>query len=1486
MSGGSGFGGIAGLVIGAALAPMTGGFSMMAGASFGFAAGSLLGGLLMPPSLPGQTAEGPRLQDLKVQSATYGRPIPIILGKMRTAGNIIWIKTGGLIEERVEQTTRSGGGKTGGGASTTQVFYNYYATCAIAVCKGPIKAIVKIWADSKLVYNAEAIDPGTVSANAQFQEYVHGYLGDETQVADSVLSADMGMGNVPGYRGLAYVVLERFPLKDYGNRIPNFTFEVASLVSTKTLANPAGQGAGESAQYSEVTVITPLPSMYKLVLNFNGTNGASSPTDFVDSSSYGKKIGSVSGASLSTAAPVFGSAYGLFPSGAYIRTSAGDTDFNLSVTEPWQISFRFAINDKTNNCYVLKTSEGAGYWRISVGAGGIRFESDSGNDCAATFNPDDLVNNTWSALRVSHDGAGNLRFYKDGAILYSGPNYTGSTVFPISSFAGGTRLDIGNMLLTVGTPTIGIDELLIQKGGTVTVANSYTVETYETATTTATRLQMAGGRTDYIDYSGNNRLVVSTNGSPTASTSVKKFGTASRLFDPGDAINYHNASWQSLSNSGTWGIGFCIRFKDTVGSCVIMGTGGVSSAGWQISYDNGTNLLKFTHSSGTVLSWSFTPVADTWYTIGFSKITLTSNARINPGGFPEWTVSGPGEYLRCFVDGILLGQGSYSEYALSAITNNAGSVFSIGQPAGGAVSYYLDEIIIQDTSNIYTGWDIWGYNDGGTWRSYAIPTSEFSPDANTRLLLHFNQSNTGRWVGGGAAVDSRVSNIISYLCENAGLLDYNTDYIADNDDVAVPGFVMNSVAPVRSSLEMLAAAFFLDIVESTTTLYFVSRNSLINGGPAAIISESDLSARHITSSVPEPLDITTQQEVEIPKELAVRYLDASRDYYEASQRSVKQNTGSIGRVELNLAALSLTDSQAKLAAIGNHMFAWAERKKYKFTLPLKYAWLDCADMVQINFSSQSHFVRITKMNYGAGYFDVEGVGQDFTGIPFQASSDGYSGPVSSGVFADQPEDVTALIISSTDTRGNPGTPAPQTIDYPVVSTLILLDMAIISDSEDGMGYYVCIDKGAAANYWPGAVVFKSSDDASFATLLGLASALTTGQAMTKLASGQTELWDMANTVTIALTNGTVASDTEANVLNGANIGILGDEIVQWTTATVDGNGYYVLSGLLRGRRGTEWAVGLHSAGERFILFNTASVQRAPGVSEEIGLQRVYRGVTSGLNLADQASQNFTNTANGLKPYSPCQITGSRDGSNNLTINWVRRTRTGGSWKDNVDVSLGEASEQYAVDITNEVTRVAAMTSNVLPAGYVASASTELNAPRAAWKAFDAGADANDHGWYTNAIGTGWLAIELPVALVITRYSIKALNRTDEALYNVKTWTFEGWDGSAWVVLDTQTNVSAWTASETRMYTFANSTAYIKYRVNVSVSQGGSYVAIQQLKLFLAPVVRTITGLTSQTATYTAAEQTADGLTPGDSVSVNIYQISSTVGRGYAGAKTI
>ncbi|MGE0755118.1 MAG: hypothetical protein AB7L92_08175, partial [Alphaproteobacteria bacterium] len=157
---------------------------------------------------------GSRLAELGVQTSTYGNFIPIIYGSMRIGGNIIWSQPIREIATTTSTTSSAGGGGKGGGGKVTQTSttYSYDITLAVAICEGPVDEVVRIWAD------AQQLDL------SQFTLRI--YNGDETQTPDSLMQSYDGVENTPAYRGLAYVVFEQFPLADYGNRIPNFTFEV------------------------------------------------------------------------------------------------------------------------------------------------------------------------------------------------------------------------------------------------------------------------------------------------------------------------------------------------------------------------------------------------------------------------------------------------------------------------------------------------------------------------------------------------------------------------------------------------------------------------------------------------------------------------------------------------------------------------------------------------------------------------------------------------------------------------------------------------------------------------------------------------------------------------------------------------------------------------------------------------------------------------------------------------------------------------------------------------------------------------------------------------------------------------------------------------------------------------------------------------------------------------------------------------------------
>ncbi|QRK05700.1 hypothetical protein JQX13_36970 [Archangium violaceum] len=67
---------------------------------------------------------------------------------------------------------------------------------------------------------------------------------------------------------------------------------------------------------------------------------------------------------------------------------------------------------------------------------------------------------------------------------------------------------------------------------------------------------------------------------------------------------------------------------------------------------------------------------------------------------------------------------------------------------------------------------------------------------------------------------------------------------------------------------------------------------------------------------------------------------------------------------------------------------------------------------------------------------------------------------------------------------------------------------------------------------------------------------------------------------------------------------------------------------------------------------------------------------------------------------------------------------------------------------------------------------------------------------------------------ITRYAITYSNGSITTR-EPKDWTFEGWNGSAWVVLDTRPGQTSWLGTERREYSVTTPGAYGKYRVNIT-----------------------------------------------------------------------
>lgn len=138
--------------------------------------------------------------NLLVQRSAYGEIIPRLYGRTRTAGIVIWA------------LPMKQGGSKGSGRKA------YATSFAVALSSRPIRSIGRIWADGSEIRNA----------NGEFETEtrMRVYAGGGRQAADPVIVAAEGNDGAPGYQGLAYVVFEDFAVGDFGNRIPNLSFEV------------------------------------------------------------------------------------------------------------------------------------------------------------------------------------------------------------------------------------------------------------------------------------------------------------------------------------------------------------------------------------------------------------------------------------------------------------------------------------------------------------------------------------------------------------------------------------------------------------------------------------------------------------------------------------------------------------------------------------------------------------------------------------------------------------------------------------------------------------------------------------------------------------------------------------------------------------------------------------------------------------------------------------------------------------------------------------------------------------------------------------------------------------------------------------------------------------------------------------------------------------------------------------------------------------
>jgi hypothetical protein len=499
---------------------------------------------------------------------------------------------------------------------------------------------------------------------------------------------------------------------------------------------------------------------------------------------------------------------------------------------------------------------------------------------------------------------------------------------------------------------------------------------------------------------------------------------------------------------------------------------------------------------------------------------------------------------------------------------------------------------------------------------------------------------------------------------------------------------MNRYSP-RSALEKAslphAVAFYESVAGKLTAKY-------LGGAIDVTIDPNHLGAVEgmnlfTDGEVPNLLNFTLVDGVQTHREVTVNAFDPNNAYESSGQTAyLMAAPDAEGGMTVDL-PMTLTADETRRTAERLLYQEQQARELASASLPPRYGYHDPATLAQVTDDDGTvHRLRIQKSsNVLPGIVEIEAVRDN--------------------------AEVYIQTISGQASAGYPST--SQTVQIPQNTTLLLLDTVTLRDSDDQPIVYVAACPSSSEGAWSGCAVMRDKGD-GYELLGSITSVATIGTAATALGNAPATLWDEANTVDVDLIlNHTLSSATESAVLNGANAALLGNatdgwEIIQFRNATqpdaVNHPKRWRLSGLLRGRRGSDFSLNLHGTDDYFVLLNTAILPIELDLMER-GIAENWKGVTSGQEAANVTAQGFTWQAVNLKPLSVVQIAGSRDGSNNLTLTWVRRTRIGGEWQDLIDAPLSEASEEYSIDVIVNSVVVRTISATSQTAAYSAANQT-------------------------------------------------------------------------------------------------------------------------------------------------------------------------------------
>ncbi len=1202
------------------------------GAAIGQTAGAIAGATIDQRLFGPKPGDGPRLSTMPAMASTEGAPIPIVFGRARVGGQVIWAT-------RFEE---QGGRQSGKSVrAPTQKTYKYFANFAVGLCEGEIAGVRRIWADGN------EID--------QTKFMIRVYRGTEDQAPDALIVAKEGSQNAPAYRGLSYVVFERMPLADFGNRLPQLSFEVArptnglaSLVQAVDIIPGAGEfvysdkrtlvlegfAGGRPANVNTLVASSdwtasldaleqscPNVSSTALVVSWFGDDlrAANCTIEPRVDNAIKQTIGATwSVAGLSRAGARVASeaegraAYGGTPSDASVVEAIEDLGARgLSVVFYPFVMMDIPADNTLADPWTNSASQPAYSWRgrLTCNPAPGRAGSPDGTSGAATqiaafFGSTLPSANEWSYRRfILHyanlcANAGGVDAFIIGSELVSltrvrGPSAHYPAVAALVQLAAEVKAILGpGCKVSYAADWTEYGAHVRDGGAEIRFPLD---QLWASPSIDFVGVDFYPPLSDWRD--GDAHLDASIAPSIYSVDYLRARVASGEAFD----WYYVNDSARETQNrtlidDGAYGKNWIFRQKDLVGwwsNSHFERVGGVEVA---------SPTAWIARSKPIWLTETGCPAVDR----GANAPNIFPDPKSSDGGLPHFSRGNRDDLMQA--------------RALEAVISRFDPATSGFSDAWNPVSPVYSGRMV-DPARIH----VWAW-DARPWPAFPQIEQEWSDGP----LWH-----TGHWLNGRIdGVD--LDHMAEALCKRA-LPAPETNIRADTRTF-VDGYVLDRPMSPRAALEPLAAVFSFDGAICSGNVGFHSRR----GGAITALAEDDL----VPGDAGELASFSRGQDSELPSRLSLSFYDGESDYRPASVHA-RRIEGASSRETSREAAVVLSRGQAQQRCDVVLQDIWIARESARFNLRPGRLDIEIGDLVSLPGKPDRAY-RILRLN---------------DGLVREAEAH-----MAEPAIYDH-------IVTSLQRIERPRAPVAGPLQAYVFS------LRLIREGFKGFQY-----AAAYADPWPGGVGVWRRSGEGFVNVDTITRRAIIGETLDVLGPGVTSRFDHANELTIRIAGGALSALDDVQALSGSHALAVGGpdgqwEVLSFANAMLVEVGVWRISRLVRGLGGEEHLSSRTlDAGAPVIVLDEAVVPLVTDPSL-IGADQTYRFADASADYADALAVEITAPVRevALKPYSPVRPRARRM-PGGVAIEFIRRSRIDADGWGLSEIPLGEEREEYRIEI--------------------------------------------------------------------------------------------------------------------------------------------------------------------------------------------------------------